>query len=316
MKILRAINKIKNYAFEFLVAFACFFSLYLPFSTFTPYRKAFNKLSDDYIYSFNVESSLFENAKDIALYHYEYEEEGTTLILNKKGLKMGAPLIADAPLGIYLFDINQSINFESNVKVSVKSNNALTQQKIKTDLGEIALDIVYILLDETIDSHYECEYKFCPHNEAPAVRDDMTLRESFSATGKSIKNSLLSSSNNMGVILILIATIPSTIMLFAMFFYYTMQIEKESKRIIIDYVFYKPKKKLTFQVFLKYFGRSGVFVIVSAIINYFIFVQVGLELLFVPLVIFFVIDSIYLFAVTNANVKRILKEGVDIKYVN
>lgn len=316
MKILRAINKIKHCIFEFLVAFACFFSLYLPFSTFTPYRKAFNKLNDDYIYSFNVESSLFEDAKNIALYHYEYKEEGTTLILNKKGLKMGAPLIADAPLGVYLFEINQSINYEPNIKVPVKNSNAIPQRRIKTDFGEIMLEVDYILLDETIGADYECEYKFCPHAEAPSVKDDMTLRESFSATGKSIKNSLLASSNNMGVILILIATVPATIMLFAMFFYYTMQIEKESKRIIIDYVFYKPKKKLAFQVFLKYFGRSGIFVIVSALINYFLFVQVGLELLFVPLVIFFLIDSIYLLAVSNANVKRILKEGVDIKYVN
>lgn len=307
--------------FEFVVIFICFVSMYYPLSVFTPYKTMFSKLENDYVYTLNEDySEIYQEVdnSDIALYHFDYSADGDecTVYMNEKGAEMGIHVFAESPFcAFYKFELNKTSELEEGKEYDLVNDNLVDNTIFKTKLGQVSLDADYLIIDNNIDIN-KCEYKIYPPNDSYGITDDISFSyASFSARGRTIKNSVYRTTNTLGIFLILSAIIPSTILLIAISFFYSMQIDNKSKQYFINHVFYRKKKTIINETFAFYFIRSQIFALVSALINYFIFIGNDLMLLFLPIVVFFVLEFLYLYIFTTKKINGLLKEGVDIKYV-
>lgn len=316
MKLLKSTN-ILNVLLEFTVIFVCFLSLYFPLKDLEPYRSEFNKLHEDYIYTFNKNyDALFENDNGIAMYHYEYGDEAT-LYTNRVGAELGAPVLAEAPfLAFYTFEIKDPYSLAEDTKYSLSENKIFKTREFKSKYGQVTLDVNYLVITENVANEYECEYKVYPSNNDNSIVDSLVLSDSFSARGSTIKNAVFTSQNTIGILLVLFAIIPTTALLVALSFYYSIRIDRESEQIFIDNVFYKQKKTIVARMFAKYYLKILLEIVVAGLINYFIFIGNDLSLLFIPVVIFSLIEAIYLFVFIRNKINNVLKEGVDIRYVH
>lgn len=313
------IKKIFEALFEFLIIFVCFFSLYYPLQDFIPYKVMFSKLESDYVYTLNRDySSLYDDEADIALYHYEYSESGNALYLNKQGAKMGIHVLAEAPfLAFYKFDIKNYDQLVENVQYDLLDEEIIENKTFATNLGSVTLDADFLIVDDSIEDKFDCEYKIYPPNDSPLIYDYITVNEDFySARGKTIQNTIYDVTNMIGLLLILIAIIPSTVLFIAISLFYSVQIDKKAKQLFINYVFYKKRRILINNVFMEYFLKVMAFAIISALINFFAFVGNDLTLLMAPLLAFFFVEFLYLYIFVSRKIKSLIKEGVDIKYVN
>lgn len=313
------IKKIFEALFEFLIIFVCFFSLYYPLQDFIPYKAMFSKLESDYVYTLNKDySSLYDDEADIALYHYEYSESGNVLYLNKQGAKMGIHVLAEAPfLAFYKFDIKNYDQLVENVTYDLQHEDIVEHKTFKTNLGSVSLDVDYLIVDDSIENKFDCEYKIYPPNNSPLIFDGiLAYEEFFSARGRTMQNTIYDVTNMIGLLLILIAVIPSTVLFIAISLFYSVQIDKKAKQLFINYVFYKKRRILINNVFLEYFIKVIAFAVISVFINYFVFVGNDLMLLVAPLLAFFFVEFLYLYIFVSRKIKSLIKEGVDIKYVN
>lgn len=316
MRLLRRIN-VPNVVFEFLVIFVCFLSLYYPLKDLQPYKHEFNKLHDNYIYTLNKNyDALFNNGEKIAKYHYEYDEK-ITLYMNKAGAELGAPVLAEAPfLAFYTFEISNPSSLTQNQRYNVHKDKILETTEFKSKYGQVTLDIDYLVVDEGIAEKYECEYKIYPSSNDYRILDSIDLSDSFSARGSTMKSAVFTSRNTIGIILVLIAIVPTVALMIALSFYYSIRIDRESKQIFIDNIFYKRKKTIVLTMFTKYFLKAFLEIIISGVVNYFIFIGNDPSLLFIPIILFLVIEAIYLLTFVYKRISDVLKEGVDIRYVN
>lgn len=305
--------------FEFCITFVCFFALYFPLKDFAPYSKIFSKLNDDYIYTLNVDySSFFQEQSDVALYHFEYDGESCTLYTNWQGVKYGICILDQSPfLGFYKFDIKSSNELITNYRYNLEEENIFVNKSFVTGIGSVRLNADFLIVDEHIEDSFQCEYKIYPPMESSLIYDQVTLNNgSFSARGKTIKESVYSSTNSIGLLLMLIAIIPSIVLVFGLSFFYSLQIERKNEIIFISYLFYKKKSKIVIEMFLKFFSKNLLLALICAITNYLIFISNDLVLLFVPLLTFALFELTYLFLFTKIRIGFLLREGVDIKYEN
>lgn len=319
MKSSKIIKYLTTFIFEFIAIFICFFSFYYPLKDFAPYSKNFSILKDDYIYTLNEDySSYYDDLSDVSYYHYEYEGEGATLYLNRNALNDGIIVLAEAPyLSMYTFKVFNPAALKDGVKYDLTDNSIISNRIFKTSFGIVNLDATQLIIDDKVNEKFVCEYKVYPPDDSGYIRDAIIFEEgTFSARGRTIKNSIFSSKNTIGTILMLIALVPSTLLFIVMSFYYSLLIDKESKKIFVNHLFYEKKNKIIFNEFIKYFSRLVAFSIISAFINYFLFLATNPLLLILPIVLFSFVEFIYLLTFIKKKINNLLEEGVNIKYVD
>lgn len=316
----RCINKknIFQLLFELILIFICSFSLYYPLNLYAPYEDEFSKLKSDYIYTYNIDySSYYDEAEkeEISLYHYDYGEN--IIYLNRQGSEMGIHVFGQGvTLGFFVFDINNSELLEENVKYDLVKDNLVNKTRFKTKLTEIDIGVDFLIVKNDLKSE-DCEYKIFPPKKDQYIYDDIGLGGGyFSARGKTMKDAVYFSSDTSGMLLSMIAIIPTLILVVGISIYYSIDIDKRSKELFINYIFYTKKNKILLKVFLSYAARITLFGILSYIINYFIFVGNNLNLLFFPILLFVLMETVYLYLFTKAKINKITKEGVDIKYAD
>lgn len=267
-------------------------------------------LNDDYVYTLNKNYDALYSKEELekaSYYYYDYAGDEVILYLNENGLNSGIPSLLFSNL-ILFFPLEPDFDdIQENVMYKIDDFSISNNGKTETSIGQVAIDVDYIVLDNGINEKYDCVYRIYPecHDNSIVITDSDSYNY-LSMRGHNIKKRVLSSQSILGNLLIVLTIIPVILLLLSSFFFYNFEMMKDKDQIYISYIFYKKKFFIKLSRIFELFIPTILAFTLSGGLAYFIFLGDGLVFLSVPLIIIGIILFVYSMVVTSMIIDKII----------
>ncbi|MFA7032200.1 MAG: hypothetical protein WC201_01380 [Bacilli bacterium] len=302
------------------IGIALIFSIgYFGLGQFSPYVSIAKDIDSTALYIFNSNYDQYYSAEELnetAYYHYEYSETDGSLDVytNQEGLIKGLPYYSDFFDSIFNFKFTNIEQIEEGITYSnsdVSSSHYLPffhNVSVENMIASIQLKVSHLFVSSNITSLYDCEYIVYPTIK-PQISSSVGLSGYFCATGQDIVYSLFSTRESVSTYIFILSLLPMAFLSVALGLFYQHEIDKEQYISFINYVFYKKKRTIRNQLFLKMFVPSIIGSIVAISLSFLIFAKSNVEFLLIPLLIYLLIHFIYLYTLSAKLTKRSLIKG-------
>lgn len=252
---------------NFLLIFTIFFIVFSLVSQFSLLFETTKYIEDEYLYSYhsNYYNREFTNKmkETAAYYSFEYleidEEYFLVLHTNKKGLELGVPYFGEqVSLMFFPFSITQ---IEENQYFTTRDKMETDKflqlpffrpYKLKNFLFNIQFDLEFLYVSD----EYFLEHKYDMIVITEEVGSLNYVNHGFSENqfamkGSDIKFGIIEQNRIQVTLLLILCFIPLFFSTFAIRNIYIYYITKNKDEIIINYIYYKSRKKIIYSIFLE-----------------------------------------------------------------
>lgn len=304
---------------NFLLIMVIFISVFLLVQQLFPILRLADRIENQKFYAYNYEEVdqyySEEEKRQTAYYYIDYTEIRNEYLpvvyLNETALEEGMPFLYQSMIQFYDFDFKNLpknvllTNDPSLVTEEIEYCPYFTDRQIRNYFFDLKIEVPYLCLVDEVPAITLAVYPDYPDASGEFWYND--IEESLLCMeGKALKSNFFRYNEFQMVIFIVLSVIPMIFVSVALGNFYSYYISKEQDDIIIQYIYYAPKKKLIWKYFKELMLLSGSSSVAAIVIAWSILLHNYGFLLGIGILCCLLVEGISVYLISRKYVKKSL----------